>query len=172
MADSLPLQLATPRLLLVPIAYDFVCRVLAGDKGVYADHGITPVPGWPNADIQKILPVIRDNLEKPTARPGFESWLFLHSDTLAPVGDGGFKGPPNSYGVVELGYGILENERRKGYCTEATGALVEWGLAQPGVSEIVADCLEENLASQKVLQKLGMRQYSRKNGLLFYRLVG
>ena len=172
MAHSFSLQLATPRLLLVPMTYDFARRILAGDTGAYIDHGITPTSGWPNADTLKILPVIRDNLAKPTARPGFESWLFLHGGTLAPVGDGGFKEPPNDYGVIELGYGILENERHKGYCSEATAALVKWGLLQPGVNEIIADCLEDNLASQKILQKLGMRQYSHKNGLLFYRLVG
>ena len=171
MLHSTPLQLNTPRLRLIPMTHDFVNRLLAGDKNAYATLGVLPTPGWPNADTLKILPAICANLAKPDARPGFESWLFVHRISRTPVGDGGFKGPPNEHGVVDLGYGILEAERQKGYCTEATHALIEWAFCQPGVKLITADCLDTNTASQNVLQKLGMQQYSHKNGLLFYKLA-
>ena len=171
MPHATPLPLETRHLLLIPMTHDFVNRLLAGDKNAYATLGVLPARGWPNADTLKILPAIRANLAKPDARPGFESWLFVHRTNRMPVGDGGFKGPPNEYGVVDLGYGILEAERQKGYCTEAARALIEWAFCQPGVKLITADCLDTNIASQNVLQKLGMQQYSQKNGLLFYKLV-
>ena len=40
------------------------------------------------------------------------------------VGYAGYKGPPQSDGTVELGYGIVGDHKRNGYATEATLGLV------------------------------------------------
>ena len=46
----------------------------------------------------------------------------------------GFGGPPDPEGAVMIGYSTYPGADRKGYASEATRALVEWALAQPGVT--------------------------------------
>ena len=66
----------------------------------------------------------------------------------------GFKGAPED-GVVELGYSILPQFRRRGYATEAVAALVELAFAHDEVGRIVAQTLPELSASIGVLLRSG-----------------
>jgi len=71
------------------------------------------------------------------------------------IGGIGFKGPPDSDGRVEIGYGIFEAYRRCGYASEAVGAMLNWAFAQPGVRCVCAQTEEDNSISQRVLLKNG-----------------
>lgn len=75
---------------------------------------------------------------------------------LAPtrVGDLCFKGL-DSKGVVEIGYGILEEYQGQGYATEAVKAVTEWALQKNNVTAIEAETDVDNIISQKVLAKCG-----------------
>lgn len=71
------------------------------------------------------------------------------------VGGIGFKGVPDETGSVEIGYGIDEPHRRRGYATEAVGAMTAWAFKQPGVVRVTAQTEPGNETSQKVLMKNG-----------------
>lgn len=75
---------------------------------------------------------------------------------LSVVGSVTLKGPPDAYGDVELGWGINEDLRCRGYAFEASSALAEWALGQPRVRSISATILDGNVASQRLAAKLGM----------------
>src|SRR5256885_16644255 len=47
------------------------------------------------------------------------------------VGVAGYKGGPDAAGVVELGYGIVPERRRRGFAGEAVRGLVSPALADP-----------------------------------------
>jgi [ribosomal protein S5]-alanine N-acetyltransferase len=81
-------------------------------------------------------------------------WLIVIKDIPMGVGMIGFKGAPNAEGAVEVGYGIDEKQRNKGYMTEAVKALSEWAFSQPGCRAVTATSVS-NPASEKVLQKAG-----------------
>jgi len=66
----------------------------------------------------------------------------------------GFKGAPEG-GVVELGYSILPQFRRRGYATEAVAALVELAFAHDEVERIAAQTLPDLSASIGVLLRSG-----------------
>ena len=51
-------------------------------------------------------------MDSPT---GFESWMIIKKDTLEIIGDLGFKGFNHQKGSIDLGYGIIKEERQKGY---------------------------------------------------------
>ncbi len=72
----------------------------------------------------------------------------------AEVGACGFKGPPDADGMVEVAYGIDADHQRKGYASEATGALVAFASAR-GVRVVRAHTKPDNVASQRVLEKCG-----------------
>ena len=71
------------------------------------------------------------------------------------VGNGGFKGPPDSEGVVEIGYYVRPMHRGRGYGTEAVRRLVEHALSPAGVKLVIAQTQGANVASTKLLEKVG-----------------
>ena len=56
---------------------------------------------------------------------------------------------------VEIGYSILEKHRRKGYATEAARAAVWFAFEQAGQEVLCAIVKPENIASRKVIEKVG-----------------
>lgn len=70
------------------------------------------------------------------------------------IGELCFKGLSED-GIAEIGYGIAEEYRGRGYAAEAVSAAVDWALGQTGVMCITAEAEEVNIASQKVLSKAG-----------------
>ena len=98
----------------------------------------------------------------------FTYWLL----TLEGCGVGlaGFKGAPDERGEVEIGYGLAPEYEGKGYMTEAVRALITWAFAQTNCAVIAPQVLRSNLASQRVLEKVGMKIYKETEGESFWRL--
>jgi RimJ/RimL family protein N-acetyltransferase len=59
---------------------------------------------------------------------------------------------------VELGYALRRSSWGRGFATEAAQAVVEWALAQPNIHRVWAVCDAANVASAKVLEKVGMQR--------------
>ena len=58
----------------------------------------------------------------------------------------------------ELGYVLARRYWGRGYMTEAIKGLVAWALNQKGIYRIWAVCDVENLASARVMEKVGMQK--------------
>jgi RimJ/RimL family protein N-acetyltransferase len=90
---------------------------------------------------------------------GWYYWAFIWPgpeggmDRL--VGGGGFKGPPDNSGQVEIAYSMLVSFREQGLATEAVNLLVDWAFSTGQVREVVAETLPHLIASQRVLEKAG-----------------
>jgi len=57
----------------------------------------------------------------------------------------------------ELGYWLGVSYWNRGYCTEASRAVVDFGFTQLGLHRVQARYLTRNPASGRVMQKLGMK---------------
>jgi RimJ/RimL family protein N-acetyltransferase len=55
-----------------------------------------------------------------------------------------------------IGYATYPGAARKGYASEATQALVDWALKQPGVRRVCASIPPDNLPARRVAEKVGM----------------
>lgn len=97
-------------------------------------------------------------------------WFVIDKQTNKIIGDMGFKGKPDEENSVEVGYGIKASEQNKGYATEALTCLIEWALHSHSVDKIVAECLEDNIPSIKVLEKLNMTKTGKVNDMLYWQL--
>lgn len=73
------------------------------------------------------------------------------------VGHCGFHGPPAAVGRAEVGYTVFAAHRRRGYASEAVGALVEWAQRQ-AERTVFASVAPDNTASLAVVRKLGFVQ--------------
>lgn len=165
------IYLETERLLLIPMNYDFVSRIIQGDSSVYLDLGLKKVDEWPEkADIKDILEFVRDSLKEKSEPDGFDAWLFVNKVDMSIVGDGGFKGNPDEEGNIDLGYAIIEPQRQKGLAYEAASALLDWGLSREEVNAVTADCLQDNVPSMEILTKLGMEEVKKEDGMIYYRI--
>lgn len=102
---------------------------------------------------------------------GCEEWgsdWKIDLKTGLTIGGICFKGAPDTEGFVEIGYGIDEAYRQKGYATEAVGGIVNWALEQENVRCISAQTEPDNIRSQKVLLKNGFfRDGYGKEGPLY-----
>lgn len=58
----------------------------------------------------------------------------------------------------DIGFAFLTDFRGGGYCTEAAKAVLNYELEKHDLAEILAFTDPENMASQKVLEKLGMQR--------------
>ena len=58
---------------------------------------------------------------------------------------------------IEVGYRFLEEFWGKGYATEGSRKLLEYAFQTLNLPRVVAIALEENRASTRVMEKLGMR---------------
>ncbi len=145
--------LDTSRLTLLPCSLDLV-DALAERKAVEELLRAAVPAGWPDEELAGLLRLYAGWLRDDPSVLGYGPWIAIAREERAVVGSAGFVGRPKD-GELELGYGIVEEHRSRGYATEAAAALVDWGLAQPGVRRVIAGSERSNHPSTRVLEKLG-----------------
>ena len=59
--------------------------------------------------------------------------------------------------IASLGWDLAPEYWRRGYATEAAQAVVQVGFERRAVNRIRSDCFQDNRASRRVMEKLGMR---------------
>jgi ribosomal-protein-alanine N-acetyltransferase len=149
-------ELSSPRLRLVALSASQLALILNDLPELDRDLGFPVSKGMID---DKVPRAINMKLAKMAAAdPGLHNWFTYWLIVLkeGPLGIGmiGFKGAPNAEGAVEVGYGIDEKHRNKGYMTEAVKTLCTWAFSQPGCRAVTATSVS-NPASGKVLLKAG-----------------
>ncbi len=84
------------------------------------------------------------------------------------VGCCGLRPYKNQAGIFELGFHMRKDYWHRGYATECASAVIEYAFSALGATELKAGHNPNNLASKKVLSKLGF-QYEAEE---FYEPTG
>ena len=163
-------NLETERLILIPFTIDICTNILKSDYRDLEFLNLIRGKSWPDEDVLDTLPRIINNLNKVEFPTGYESWMIIKKGTLEVIGDLGFKGFNNDKENIDLGYGIIREERRKGYAEEAVSEMIKWAFSNEIIKEITANCLIENIGSINLLNKLNFRQVKIENGMLYWNL--
>lgn len=118
--------------------------------------GAAVPPNWPPAAMRPVHLLFLQQLEQNPEFTGWLTWYWLLNRPLPAslIGCGGFKGPPQQGGHVEIGYSVLSQYRRQGYATEAVAALSDWAFSHPEVTRIMAETARINHPSIRVLEKV------------------
>jgi ribosomal-protein-alanine N-acetyltransferase len=148
----------TARLTIRPFTREMMLAALDDPAVAGALLGLHVAAGWPNDVERGVLAALTNQIERDPALADWQMQVFIQTEERVIIGTGGFKGRPDTTGMVDLGYGIAPAYQGQGYATEAGAALIAWAFAQPGVRRVFADCLATNPASARVLAKLGLRQ--------------
>ena len=137
----------------IPAELHLLDAALAGDDALAGAVGRPVAPGW--VTFTEALQPTRDALAANGGDTRWASRFFLTNDPPELVGWGGFKGPPDEDGVVELGYEISEARAGRGLATAAARAMVDEAFADDSVTAVIAHTLAERNASNRVLEKAG-----------------
>lgn len=154
-------RLETPRLRLMPETAE-MCAAIADRPRLAQLLQATLAEGWPTLDSLDVAPLFEEALRANPEELGWGGWIFVLRHGEIAVGDGGFHGPAEPDGTVEIGYGMAPEWQGHGLATEGARILVEWAFSHPWVTRLVArEVLADNFASHRVLIKCGFRETGR-----------
>ena len=143
----------TVRLEFMPATQETADAVIAGDLSA-----LSVAEGWPHVDTCDALRGVS---------LGAEVWLVRLGDKV--IGECGTHGPVDADGVIEIGYGIAESVRRRGFGNEIAAGLAAHLAQRPEVRRIVANnVLGDNIASRRALENAGFTVVAETNGLVSY----
>ena len=94
------------------------------------------------------------------------SWTIRLPETDTFIGEIGFSLAPARYKLATLHYSLLPMYWGNGYATEAVNALLKHCFLELDLHRIEAGCAIDNLASVRVLEKVGMQLEGRKRKVL------
>lgn len=89
-------------------------------------------------------------------RRGFGLWAVVEKATGSVIGYCGLillDGTPE----IEVAYGLAKSSWGKGFASEAARAALRYGFEELKLERVVAVVNPQNIASQRVLEKLGMK---------------
>jgi len=116
-----------------------------------------------------LLPVYVAPVRNPLghwAMLGFGFWAVEEKDSGEFVGELGFAEfkrqiEPSIDGTPEIGWVLVPRFHGKGYATEGVRAVIAWGDEHFGAIQTACLIQSENLASIRVAEKCGYREYAR-----------
>lgn len=143
----------TRRLLLYPLTiqqyYNFIFNSQQLEKELQLQYKGTK----PTGNFKEVLQKRYLKFMAQKNKPFFNTlWLIIKPEEEVIIGNIAFKGVPDEYGSIEIGYTMGETYQKQGYMTEAVQALTNMALTFPAVNHITAVTRHDNAASIKVLQ--------------------
>lgn len=149
-------MIKTNNLELIPVERMHVEAFSRSKTDLAAILQVTIPDRWPHFPEAFSLP---DSPSRETNPPqtDWHGYFFIHPKNRVLVGNGGFTGPPNESGIVELGYEIAAEYWNRGFATEAVRGMLDFAFACNDVQAVMAHTLAEKNASNRVLQKVGMK---------------
>ena len=143
---------AVPVIELVPLD-GAALRALA-DGDLVAAEATSPVPLSPYLAGPDCRSVWEIRAVQVVVDPPSADWItrvVWDPDRRLAVGRAGFHAPPDDDGMVEVGYSIDPDHRRKGYARAALRALLERAADDPAVRTVRASVAPDNVASRDLV---------------------
>jgi RimJ/RimL family protein N-acetyltransferase len=157
---------STPRLDLVLLRPEDARAMLAGAN----ENGHSWSDRYPLGStlLQAELTAAAAAQDRPLGR--FGTYQVVRRADGHVIGDVGFVGPPDETGAVQVSCAITRDARGQGYGTEALSAVLAWVREQPGLTCVLADTTRSNIASQRLLERVGLHRVGEDGELLYYML--
>jgi len=131
------------------------------DGDLAAAEAVSPVPLSAYLAGRECRGLWRMRSEQCDQDPASAAWVtgivWDERQSLA-VGAAGFHGPPDSGGMVEIGYRIDPARRRRGYARAALEALLARAAREPDVHRVRVSIRPDNLPSSRLALQYGFRQ--------------
>lgn len=146
-----------PRIRFVQLTPETLEALVAGDLATASVHAGFPLSEFLVAE--NWLWEIR--LDQVRLDPASAEWIaraaVAEPDGVV-VGHGGFHGPPDADGMVEVAYSVDPAHRRRGYGRAILAALLERADADPRVTAVRASIRPDNAASLATIAGFGFEK--------------
>lgn len=155
------IQFESERLLYRPITINDAEALfeLDSNPNVHLYLGNNPV-----TSIDEVLGYI-NSIQQQYINNGIGRFAAVLKETNEVIGWAGIKfitEPENNHvNFYDLGYRLQEKHWRKGYALEAAKAWLDYGFNQMNIKTIYASAHVDNIASNTILQRIGMQQTSQ-----------
>jgi [ribosomal protein S5]-alanine N-acetyltransferase len=116
-------------------------------------------PSGPDASIEQTKVRLAHYREHQIAH-GFSKWMILDRSSKLPIGDSGLL-MLREYGWIDFGFRLAQPYWGKGFATEAASAWVRAAFGELQFKRLVAMVHPDNLASIRVVLKLGFHEDRR-----------
>lgn len=149
-------DVSSDRLDLVPMTLELMQALQRGDRQSAQEMVAYRIPAdWPQG-IESVLRFrVASAQAHPEALPLLLRAMVLRADPEVVVGRIGFHGPADDTGMLEIGYEVFPEYRRRGYAREAVLAMFDWAQRDPAVLRFRATVSPENLPSRQLVAELG-----------------
>lgn len=117
---------------------------------------------------------IKNNMTPQLERLGYSNYTVIRKTDNAKIGTCGLYDREGLEGI-DLGFAFLPEYERKGYALEASQALVDSATKQFKIDFLSAITVSDNIASQKLLKKLGFEFFEttqlKGSELFVYKII-
>jgi RimJ/RimL family protein N-acetyltransferase len=143
--------------------------LLAGDLAAARTATGVALSDWFLSD--EVTWLWRMRLDQIAVNPEAADWIVRAAVSVPDevvIGAGGFHGPPDGAGMVEIGYSTDPRYRRRGYARAMVTELLRWAAEEPSVVTVRASISPENAASLATIAGFGFahvgEQWDDKDG--------
>ncbi|BBD64715.1 hypothetical protein NIES4072_16210 [Nostoc commune NIES-4072] len=145
-------ELETERLLLRETTLEDAEAIFA----VFSDPGVTQFHDLDTfTSIKEAIAVVGRRAKRFERGEGIR-WGIARKQDNVVIGSCGFTWNPQEQSA-EVGYELANTFWRQGIMTEAVRTILQFGFEQMGLRFIVAQVMLDNIASKKLLEKLGFQ---------------
>lgn len=143
----------TERLIIRPVSVedkDLIFELYTSPKFIQyiGDRGIKTIEDAENYIKNRFLPQIE--------RLKYGNYVLITKDNHQKVGSVGIF-EREGLDIVDIGYSLLQEFEGKGYAYEGAQKVKSIGMDEFGLSKISAIISKDNLSSQKLIEKLGLK---------------
>lgn len=97
------------------------------------------------------------SLTKMYKRRELVDWGIVHKAEKKFIGTCGFVEWSMTHSRAEIGYALSRRYWGEGYMSEAVNAVIEFGFREMSLNRIMGRCEVNNIASARVMEKVGMQ---------------
>jgi [ribosomal protein S5]-alanine N-acetyltransferase len=160
----------TPRVRIVHLSPEALAALAGGDLDAATE--LTGLPLTPYTVSDERVGVWRRRATQVVEQPADQPWVtgvLVDEETGAVVGAAGFHAAPDADGMVEVGYGVDPDFRRRGYARAALLTMIDRARSDPSAHVFRVTVSPENTASLGLVAQLPFvevgEQWDEEDGL-------
>ncbi|MGB3512938.1 MAG: GNAT family protein [Microcoleaceae cyanobacterium] len=135
-----------------------MCMDDAHDMFEYAsDSEVSKYTGWYTHNVIEDTQLFLNHVINNYQNNQVSSWGIVHKVDKKFIGTAGFINWNIEHARAEIGYTLSQKYWGKGYMTEVVNAIIYFGFRNMMLNRIEAKCEIKNIASARVMEKVGMK---------------
>ena len=131
------------------------------DGDLAAANAVSPVPltaAFVSPEWRGVWRLRHEQAQADPASAGWVTGVIWDEEQGVAVGRAGYHGPPDASGMVEIGYAVDPEHRRRGFARAALEALLERAAGEPDVRTVRVSISPDNTASWGLASQFGFTQ--------------